>query len=135
MMSLFDTFVTPAAYAASFSLVQIAALILHRLFFHPLKHIPGPTLAGATYLYEWYHDIYVSGQYTFKLKELHRRHGPIIRVNPDQVHIDDADYFDEILNQSNGRTNKLANDAEASGPYPRISSFVLHRPGDWDADA
>ena len=120
-MSFFNTLTTLAVYAASFSLVYIISLLIYRFFLHPLKHIPGPTLARATYLYEWYYDICLSGQYTFKIKELHKRHGPVIRINPDQVHIDDPDYFDEIFNQTNGRANKPANDAEAFGPYPAVS--------------
>jgi hypothetical protein len=72
---MFDTSIALAAYGVSFYLLYIATLLAYRFFFHPLVHIPGPTLAKATYLYEWYYDLYLSGQYTFKLKELHKRYG------------------------------------------------------------
>jgi cytochrome P450 len=36
------------------------------------------------------------GQYTFHIRELHEKHGPIVRINPWEVHIADADYYDEV---------------------------------------
>ncbi|CAD6444312.1 acda6855-de0c-418b-9ce5-107134f7e3bb [Sclerotinia trifoliorum] len=93
-------------------------LLTYRFFFHPLAHIPGPPLAIATYLYEWYYDLYLSGQYTFQIKKLHKQYGPVIRINPNEVHIDDPDFFEEMFSQSNGRAQKPLNVAEAFGPYP-----------------
>ncbi|KAF7959762.1 hypothetical protein EAE96_001371 [Botrytis aclada] len=80
-----------------------AGLLSYRFLFHPLAHIPGHPLAISTYLYEWYYDLYLSGQYTFQLEKLHKQYGPVIRINP---------------NESNGRTQKPLNVAEAFGPYP-----------------
>ena len=130
-----------AVYAANVFLAYAAYILIYRFFFHPLKHIPGPTLARATYLYEWYFDIYLSGQFTFNLKDLHKQYGPIIRINPDRVHIDDPDFIDKLYNQANGRTDKTANDAEAFGPYAAVSttpilpwnSHLTSFLGNWDA--
>lgn len=47
--------------------------------------------------------------------------GPIIRINPDEIHIDDPDYFEEVFNQMNGRAQKPVQVAEAFGPYPAVS--------------
>lgn len=134
-----DTWIGLATYFVSLCLLYVAAILVYRFFFHPLVHIPGPTLAKATYLYEWYYDLYLSGQYTFKLKELHKQYGmspfhalrgmlsdqraqgPIIRINPDEVHINDPDYFDEVFNQTNGRAEKPLQVAEAFGPYPAVN--------------
>lgn len=49
--------------------------IVYNVFFHPLANLPGPRYAAASYLYEWYYDLYLSGQFTFKLKELHQQYG------------------------------------------------------------
>lgn len=72
---MLDTIGTYAKYGCSFYLLYIGTLVVYRFFFHSLRHIPGPSLAKATYLYEWYFDLYLSGQYTFKLKDLHERYG------------------------------------------------------------
>ncbi|KAE8358081.1 cytochrome P450 [Aspergillus caelatus] len=77
-----------------------------------------PAFHQETYLYEWYYDLYQSGQFTFQLKNLHRKYGPVIRINPDEVHIDDPDFFDQVFSQANGRAEKPLRVAEAFGPYP-----------------
>jgi hypothetical protein len=56
---------------------------IYRLALSPLAHIPGPRLAGLTTLYAAYFDVYLPGQYVFKIKELHRKYGqsPIVRLS------------------------------------------------------
>ncbi|PGH30872.1 hypothetical protein GX50_06373 [[Emmonsia] crescens] len=119
-----------ATYGGGLYLIYIATLLFYRFFFHPLSHIPGPPLAVATFLYEWYYDLYLDGQFTFMLKGLHKKYGPVIRINPDEIHIDDPDYFGEVYNQTNGRVVKPPRAAEAFGPYPAAigtASHELHR--------
>lgn len=48
---------------------------LYRLYLHPLARFPGPKWAAVTRLYEGYYDLYQSGQYTFKIAELHKQYG------------------------------------------------------------
>ncbi|KAJ6090139.1 benzoate 4-monooxygenase cytochrome P450 [Penicillium sp. IBT 16267x] len=111
-------------------LVALVSLLAYRIYFHPLAHIPGPPLAKVTYLYEWYYDLYRRGQFTFQLRALHDKYGPVIRINPDEVHIDDPDFFDQVFNQTNGRAEKPPRVAEAFGPYPATigtQSHDLHR--------
>lgn len=50
-------------------------IALYRLYLHPLARFPGPRLAAMTRLYEGYYDFYQSGQYTFKIAELHQQYG------------------------------------------------------------
>jgi len=76
--------------------VGLAALVaytlygaLWRLYWSPIAHIPGPRLAALTRLYEMYYDIWLGGQYTFKIIELHKQYGPIIRISPWELHISD----------------------------------------------
>lgn len=115
-----------AKYAAGFSLIYGFSLIAYRVWFHPLRHIPGPPLAKATFLYEWYYDLYLGGQFTFQLRTLHEEYGPVIRINPDEVHILDHDYFDKMYNLSNGRANKTLRATEAFGPYPSALGTQMH---------
>ena len=36
-----------------------------------------------------YYDTWLGGQYTFKIIELHKKYGPIIRISPLELHISD----------------------------------------------
>lgn len=42
---------------------------------HPLSRIPGPKLAAATYLPEFYYDVVKFGRYTNQIKKLHDIYG------------------------------------------------------------
>lgn len=42
---------------------------------HPLTKIPGPKLAAATYLPEFYHDVILGGRYTHAIKAMHENYG------------------------------------------------------------
>ncbi|KAI1167499.1 cytochrome P450 [Nemania serpens] len=67
-----------------------------RLYLSPIAHIPGPRLAALTRLYEMYYDAWLGGQYTFKIIELHKKYGPIIRISPWELHIADPDFYDTL---------------------------------------
>ncbi|KAJ9660877.1 hypothetical protein H2201_006769 [Coniosporium apollinis] len=65
---------------------------------------PGPKIAAATHLCEFYYDVIQRGQFVFKLQEWHAKHGPIIRINPDEIHIYDADYLlSSVFTASSGK--------------------------------
>lgn len=49
--------------------------IVYRLYLSPLAKFPGPKLAAATLWYEAYYDVIEQGQYTFKIRELHKQYG------------------------------------------------------------
>lgn len=102
----------------SFSYVQVGGallgfLLLHslwlgvwRLYFSPISHIPGPKLAALTWAYEFYYDIVLGGQYTFKIIELHKKYGPIIRINPQEIHVGDPDFYPVLYLGTNRRLEK-----------------------------
>nr|WNS47921.1 CapF [Capnodium sp. TTI-000886] len=74
----------------------LICLGVYRLYLSPLAKIPGPKLAALTFLYEAYYDIICRGRYTWKIQELHKKYGPIVRINPREVHINDVNYYDQI---------------------------------------
>lgn len=51
------------------------ARAVYRVFFHPLRKVPGPTFAAATYLYEFYYDVILGGRYIFQIEKLHQKYG------------------------------------------------------------
>lgn len=90
----------------------IVCLAIYRVYLSPLAKIPGPKLAALTLWYEFYYDVIKRGSYTFKLQDLHDQYGerflyiekhnahvktgPIIRISPYELHINDPDFYDEI---------------------------------------
>ncbi|KAI5779540.1 cytochrome P450 [Geopyxis carbonaria] len=69
------------------------AIGVYRLYFHPLSKIPGPKLAAFTGWYETYYDVYKMGKFGFEIKRMHEKYGPIVRISPHEVHIDDPEFF------------------------------------------
>ncbi|OIW31159.1 cytochrome P450 [Coniochaeta ligniaria NRRL 30616] len=88
------------------SSISLLALALHRLYLSPLSPVPGPRLAALTWLYEFYYDIVLGGQYTFKIIRLHAQYGPIIRINPSEIHIGDPDFYAEVYASGTRRREK-----------------------------
>lgn len=86
--------------------LYVLSLGIWRLYFSPISHIPGPKLAALTWAYEFYYDIILGGQYTFKIIELHKEYGPIIRINPEEVHIGDPDFYPVLYPGTNRRREK-----------------------------
>ncbi|KAK8046184.1 cytochrome P450 [Apiospora saccharicola] len=79
--------------------VYFTTLAFYRLFLHPLSRFPGPRLAAASRWYEAYYDVVKDGQYVFKIAELHKRYGPIIRISPHELHVNDAAFLDQLYRQ------------------------------------
>ena len=87
-------------------LIYIGYIGIWRLYYSPISRIPGPRLAALTWAYEFYYDIVKGGQYTFKIIDLHRRYGPIIRINPDEIHVGDPDFYPILYTGSSRRREK-----------------------------
>jgi len=50
-------------------------LAVYRITVHPLAGFPGPKLAAVSKLYEGYYDVILQGQYTWKIEQMHKKHG------------------------------------------------------------
>ncbi|KAI1214327.1 putative elymoclavine monooxygenase [Annulohypoxylon truncatum] len=84
------------ALAAVFVVPAIIAII-HRVYIHPLRHIPGPLLAAVTDFYGFYHN-FKGGGYSKLFRDLHKKHAsPVIRIGPNHVHVDSPELFEEIF--------------------------------------
>jgi hypothetical protein len=61
-------------------IIHFIALVLYRLYLHPLARFPGPKLAAATGWYETYHQLFngpQGGQFIFVIEELHKQYGKV----------------------------------------------------------
>ncbi|CRG87070.1 Trichodiene oxygenase [Talaromyces islandicus] len=98
---------------------------VYRVFLSPIAHIPGPKLAAVTRWYEAYYEIVRGGQYSFHIDKLHDIYGPIIRVAPDEVHVRDATFYDELYTK-NPRVEKPGWDIKFGSPgFSRRSILSL----------
>ncbi|KAF2141599.1 uncharacterized protein K452DRAFT_318586 [Aplosporella prunicola CBS 121167] len=86
--------------------LYLCYLTVYRLFLSPIARFPGPKLAAWTYWYEYWYDVVAEPEYTFKIGRLHKQYGPILRINPDEIHICDPDFYDTIYAGSGRKRDK-----------------------------
>ncbi|OJJ05850.1 hypothetical protein ASPVEDRAFT_137854 [Aspergillus versicolor CBS 583.65] len=68
-----------------------------RLYFHPLRDIPGPLFARLTGWWEFYFDVIDNGTLVKRLPGLHEKYQtPVIRISPNHVHVNDPDFYHVI---------------------------------------
>ncbi|KAL9015525.1 MAG: hypothetical protein Q9185_007080 [Variospora sp. 1 TL-2023] len=123
ILSLRDLLVT----SIGLFIVYLPALVVYRLYFSPLSKFPGPKIAAATLWYEYYYDVVKRGRYTWRIKELHKQYGPIVRINPYELHIDDPEYYDELyVGPSKRRTEKYEWAVRGFGPLNYTFATIGH---------
>lgn len=88
------------------------ALVLYRLYFHPLADFPGSVMARSTFLYEFYHTYFREGSYIRLGRATQLYLGPVVRITPDELHVDDPTFYNTVFVSSCAR--KTEN-------YPRAS--------------
>ncbi|KAI9720219.1 MAG: hypothetical protein M1812_003037 [Candelaria pacifica] len=98
---------------------------VYSVYFGPLSKVPGPKLAAATHWYEIYYDAYKPGLYWQVVKEMHQKYGPIVRVNPNEVHFDDPEYYNKIYNNT-GKWDKDDRAARQFFGMGSIASTAAH---------
>lgn len=103
-------------WVLGFYVVYLLSLAIYRLYLSPIANIPGSKLAAATGWYETYFDVVKGGQFTFQIEKWHKQFGmfsleaclkathtdnagPIIRINPTEIHIADPEFFDVLYSQ------------------------------------
>ncbi|QLI70047.1 Cytochrome P450 monooxygenase sdnE [Metarhizium brunneum] len=71
-------------------------LAVFRLYFSPLSRFPGPRIAAATWWYQFYHDVVRRGRYIWVVRDMHARYGPIVRINPSELHICESQFYNTL---------------------------------------
>lgn len=106
--------------------VYIVGLGIYRIWFSPIAHVPGPLLGRLTTWVEFYYDVILRGQYVFRVQELHKQYGPIIRISPEEVHILDPDFYDEIYAGPSRKRDKWSFFCNAHGVPQSSFATVKH---------
>lgn len=111
----------------SLVVTSIIGRAIYRLYFHPLSKFPGPKLASVTHLYEFYYDVVRKGRYLWEIEKMHEQYGenyqrpsgmmiigshihaiagPIVRITPRELHINDPYFHDHIYASGGRKRNK-----------------------------
>ncbi|KAI0892237.1 cytochrome P450 [Annulohypoxylon nitens] len=99
MMPFLTYMVSPEILLLASILTCVAysvSLTAYRLYFSRLASFPGSKLAAATYWYEFYFDWWLGGKFIFEIERLHKEYGPIIRINPNELSIQDPEFYNEV---------------------------------------
>jgi cytochrome P450 len=84
-------------FCVCFLLACRFAIVIRRLYFHPLSEYPGTKLGIASpTLYKLYRNFKRRGQYIFEIEKLHQKHGPIVRIGINDLHINDPSIYLQI---------------------------------------
>ncbi|KAF6829319.1 trichothecene c-15 hydroxylase [Colletotrichum musicola] len=120
-----------------FTLLAYGALVVvYNLFFHPLRRFPGPKLWAASPLPAARNVL--RGTSHYKILELHKRYGDIVRVGPNELAFAHADAWKDVCGHlqrgqdENGKDPKYGNEdmdrslisasRERHGPMRRLLS-------------
>ncbi|KAI1747079.1 cytochrome P450 monooxygenase-like protein [Xylaria castorea] len=116
-------FATPAVGTLAVALSIIlyyTAQAVYLLFFHPLAKYPGPKLAAVSEL--WWVWALRSERLPFIVYDLHKKHGDVIRIGPNELSFATADAFLDIHGHvSKGKARFLKTEFyDNDDPTPRI---------------
>ncbi|KAF8250242.1 cytochrome P450 [Wilcoxina mikolae CBS 423.85] len=114
------------SFAAFLLASYIIREVVYRLFLSPISHFPGPRLAGLTYWYEFFYDVIAYPEYTFKIRHLHEKYGPIIRINPDEIHISSPDFYDQVYASTKRKRDKWDWIVKSFGVDESLISTLSH---------
>ncbi|KZF24030.1 cytochrome P450 [Xylona heveae TC161] len=96
--------------------------IIYNVFFHPLRRFPGPRMAGATSWWKAYKEVFQQETLAQLLFDLHRKHGDIVRIGPNELHFGKPSAFHDIYHGTN-RWDK--DEGLYRTPGVRSGSFVF----------
>lgn len=66
-------------------LMWLLSPIIYNVFFHPLRHFPGPRIAGATTWWKAYKEVFQQETLAKLLFGYHEKHGKIKEAMPNDM--------------------------------------------------
>lgn len=95
---------TAALWFSSYVGGVFLSMLIYRLFFHRLRHYPGPFLAKITQLHH-IAMVFERADHFRYLDKLHQQYGEYVRIGPNKLSIADPDIVD-IAHGPNTKFNK-----------------------------
>ncbi|KAF1999607.1 putative P450 monooxygenase [Amniculicola lignicola CBS 123094] len=129
---------TVASFVVNFSFLQGLAIFLvgygvygvglaiYRIWLSPLSKFPGPKLAALTLWYEFYFDVVKRGKFAWEIRRMHEVYGPIVRINPYELHVSDPNFYDELYTGNSRKRDKFAWSADMFQVPDTMLSTVPH---------
>ncbi|KAI1763998.1 cytochrome P450 [Hypoxylon sp. FL1150] len=114
---------------ASLIVFYVLGVGIYRLYFDS-GHAKSCRPALTTW-YNAYHDLWRGGQYVWFVEEVHRKYGPIVRIQPVVVHINDPTFIEKLYSQSpklrRERYWTILQTLQADGSVLATKDHDLHR--------
>jgi cytochrome P450 len=108
------------------TLVQVLgyvfSLAVYNVYFHPLSGFPGPRLHSASIIpYMW--DL-LCGRSGFRLLELHKKYGEVVRIHPNELSYINIDAWKDIYASRVGHSQMQKDPAFYATPVESPSIFL-----------
>ncbi|KAM0328787.1 hypothetical protein ACHAQA_005201 [Verticillium albo-atrum] len=121
--------IATASYGKLLGIV-VASLIVYQavsttynIFFHPLRHYPGPLLQRASKI-PWYLH-YIGGTAAHHTQSLHERYGPVVRIGPHHLSFTDPQAYKDIYGHRIGAAADAPENPKATMFY-HLSRRIPH---------
>ncbi|KAF6824932.1 l-ascorbate oxidase [Colletotrichum musicola] len=92
----------------------ITGRAVYNVYFHPLRHYPGPRLWAASRL-PW-NLVNLKGNLAFRIRELHEKYGPVVRIAPDELSYTSSVAWKKIYGQRSPEFSKCFDGRGIAGP-------------------
>ncbi|KAF2091739.1 cytochrome P450 [Saccharata proteae CBS 121410] len=96
------------------------------VYHHSLSGFPGPRLAAATRLYEFYYDSIKVGSYIWEIDRMHKKYGPVVRISPNELHVNEPSFIDTLYAGPHKIRNKHGDFYRGFGIPGAPFATVLH---------
>jgi hypothetical protein len=79
-------YLPPVVYAVAAAIICPVIVAVYRRFFHPLNHVPGPTIAAITHLYKLYYNATGGSKFYLQIEKLHHIYGKHLALDRPNSH-------------------------------------------------
>lgn len=94
----------------------------YNVYLHPLASYPGPKFAAITRL--WYVYYCIRGDLIYIVSDEHKKHGPVVRIAPDELSYTDPDSWNDIYGHRNGKAEVMKDEIFYSSQSSGAGSII-----------